>query len=129
VHGVRAEHELYERFGMDLERLQDAALIQVRGEFDVAHEAALGRKIDSLVASGVRRIVIDLRRARFIDSQGVRVLASYELRSRFEGFQFAVIPAADGQIRRVFETMGIERLLTLRKDLEQLDRDGGALPS
>jgi anti-anti-sigma factor len=105
---------------VDIEQLDELALVRVDGEFDFAPAATLDGEIEELLANGVRQIVIDLRAAHFIDSQGVRILVKYELRSRQSGFELAVIPAG-GQVRRVFETMGVDRLLRLQSDLESLD--------
>ena len=109
---------------VDVERLDEVALVKVGGELDVTPAATLDARIEDLLADGVNQIVIDLREAQFIDSQGVRILVKYELRSRRDGFDLGVIPAA-GQVRRVFETMGIDRLIRLQSDLESLDEPGG----
>ena len=112
---------------VDVERLDEVALVKVGGELDVTPAATLDARIEDLLADGVNQIVIDLREAQFIDSQGVRILVKYELRSRRDGFDLGVIPAA-GQVRRVFETMGIDRLIRLQSDLESLDEPEGQPP-
>jgi len=109
---------------VDVERLDELALVKVGGELDLTPAATLDARIEDLLADGVNQIVIDLREAQFIDSQGVRILVKYELRSRRDGFDLGVIPAA-GQVRRVFETMGIDRLIRLQSDLESLDEPEG----
>ena len=109
---------------VDVERLDELALVKVGGELDLTPAATLDARIEDLLADGVNQIVIDLREAQFIDSQGVRILVKYELRSRRDGFDLGVIPAA-GQVRRVFETMGIDRLTRLQSDLESLDEPEG----
>ena len=109
---------------VDVERLDELALVKVGGELDLTPAATLDARIADLLADGVNQIVIDLREAQFIDSQGVRILVKYELRSRRDGFDLGVIPAA-GQVRRVFETMGIDRLIRLQSDLESLDEPEG----
>ena len=112
---------------VDVERLDELALVKVGGELALTPAATLDARIEDLLADGVNQIVIDLREAQFIDSQGVRILVKYELRSRRDGFDLGVIPAA-GQVRRVFETMGIDRLIRLLSDLESLDEPEGAPP-
>ena len=109
---------------VDVERLDEVALVKVGGELDVTPAATLDARIEDLLADGVNQIVIDLREAQFIDSQGVRILVKYELRSRRDGFDLGVIPAA-GHVRRVFESMGIDRLIRLQSDLESLDEPEG----
>ena len=110
-------------FALEVDQLDELALVKVAGDLDIAPDAALEDKIEELIAAGVRRIVIDLREAHFIDSHGLRILVKYELRSRQRGFQLDVIQAT-GQVRRVFETMGVDRLLRLQSDLESLDEAG-----
>jgi len=109
---------------VDVERLDELALVKVGGELALTPAATLDARIEDLLADGVNQIVIDLREAQFIDSQGVRILVKYELRSRRDGFDLGVIPAA-GQVRRVFESMGIDRLIRLQSDLESLDEPEG----
>jgi anti-sigma B factor antagonist len=110
--------------GVEVERLDELALVKVGRELDLGPADTLDTRIEGLLADGVNQIVIDLRRAQFIDSSGVRILVKYELRSRRDGFELGVIPAA-GHVRRVFETMGIDRLLRLQSDLESLDEPEG----
>ena len=107
------------RFSVDVEQVHDMAIIKLAGEFDAVTEDKLEELIETL-DPGISHVVMDLREASFIDSHGVRILIKYELRSREEGFQFAVIPG-NGHIRRVFDTLGMDKLLTLLADLESLD--------
>jgi stage II sporulation protein AA (anti-sigma F factor antagonist) len=106
-------------FEVDVERVHDMAIIRLAGEFDAGSEDRLDAVLDSFEAE-LDHVVMDLREASFIDSHGVRMLIKYELRSREEGFRFAVIPG-NGHIRRVFDTLGIDKLLNLLADLESLD--------
>jgi len=110
-------------FALEVDQLDELALVKVAEDLDIAPDAALEDKIEELIAAGARRIVIDLREARFIDSHGLRILVKYELRSRQRGFELDVIQAT-GQVRRVFETLGVDRLLRLQSDLESLDETG-----
>jgi anti-sigma B factor antagonist len=109
---------------IDVARVDEVAVVRVGGELDISPTPVVDGHIERLLADGVRQIVIDLRDAQFIDSQGVRMLLKYELRSRERRFELGVV-AATGQIRRVFETLGVDRLLRLQSDLELLDRPDG----
>jgi anti-anti-sigma factor len=52
------------------------ALIQLRGELDIATAPRVGELLDGLgsAESGVRHVVIDLRGLTFMDARGVREL-------------------------------------------------------
>jgi stage II sporulation protein AA (anti-sigma F factor antagonist) len=112
------------RFQVDVERVHDMAIVKLAGEFDAFTEERIDSVLDAL-GGDVNHVVMDLREASFIDSHGVRVLIKYELRSREEGFRFAVVPG-NGHIRRVFDTLAMDKLLTLLADLESLDGEGPA---
>jgi anti-sigma B factor antagonist len=109
-------------YAIDVELIGPVALIAIAGEFDIGCESELDHELEELLARKVEQVVLDLREVVFIDSHGVRLMLKYEIRSRKDGFEFAVIPAR-GQVRRVFETMGIDRLIRLMDDLSSLDQD------
>jgi anti-anti-sigma factor len=110
-------------YAIDVEQIGPVARIAIAGEFDSGCEAAIDHEVDELLKKKVEQVILDLREVVFIDSHGVRLVLKYEIRSRKDGFEFAVIPAR-GQVRRVFDTMGIERLIKLQDDLSSLDHDG-----
>ena len=109
-------------FAIDVERIGPVALITIAGEFDASCESALDSELDQLLQEDVRQVVLDLRQVVSIDSHGVRLVLKYEIRSRKDGFEYAVLPAR-GQVKRVFDTMGIDRLITLMDDLSSLDQE------
>jgi anti-anti-sigma factor len=110
-------------YAIDVEQIGPVARVAIAGEFDAGCEEALDREVDQVLAKMVEQVILDLREVVFIDSHGVRLILKYEIRSRKDGFEFAVIPAR-GQVRRVFDTMGLERLIKLQDDLSSLDHDG-----
>jgi anti-anti-sigma factor len=108
-------------YAIDVEQIGPVARIAIAGELDRSCEEALDHEVGQLLEKRVEQVVLDLREVVFIDSHGVRLILKYEIRSRKDGFEFAVVPAR-GQVRRVFDTLGLERLIKIQDDLSSLDR-------
>lgn len=99
-----------------LEVVQDASddddAVRLSGELDISTAAALERVLADLsIPEGPARIVIDLRGLRFMDSTGLRLLVTADLRLRREGRTLALIPGPD-PVHRVFRLAMLEERLT-----------------
>jgi anti-anti-sigma factor len=87
--------------------------MRVAGELDLAAEEPLAELLRTLSEEeGTHRVVVDLRKVTFLDSVGLRFVLSAEMRSRRDGFDFAVIPPR-GYARKTLEASGVDRLITL----------------
>jgi anti-sigma B factor antagonist len=87
------------------------AVVALRGELDVAATPELD---DALRAAedrpGVQGIVIDLSGLEFMDSSGLRAIATTDQRLREQGLRFALVRGGE-PVHRVFEiTRMTERL-------------------
>jgi anti-anti-sigma factor len=71
----------------------EPALLRLRGEIDLAVEAAMRDAIGALLASGARTAVIDLGGVAYMDSTGVQLLLAAQAR-------------ADGTGRRLLLRLG-----------------------
>jgi anti-anti-sigma factor len=99
-----------------LEVLQDVSgeetTVRLSGELDISTAAELERVLGDLSASdGPARIVMDLRDLRFMDSTGLRLLVTADLRLRREGRELALIPGPE-PVHRVFRLAMLEERLT-----------------
>ena len=91
---------VYEPFDVDVQRSDDVAIVQPRGELDVATAETLRAALDRL--NGARRLVLDLRGLSFIDSSGLRLLVEIHRHARREGLDLSLVPPpapADRAIR------------------------------
>lgn len=79
------------------------AVIALAGELDLSGAPALDEEITRMVAEhGVRRVVLDLRGLRFMDSSGLRVVALAARRLEAAGRALTLVRGAE-TVQRVFE--------------------------
>lgn len=95
-------------------------VVEVHGEVDLATVCELRRVIGDAGArcEGPALAVVDLREADFIDVYGVRVLVEEALASSGLGGELRLVVPEEGCVARVFELLGIGRMLALRRDLD-----------
>lgn len=93
----------------------EASVLDVRGELDLAHASALGVAVNQALAANPRRLVIDLNGVPFVDTRGLSVLLGARRRALHAGIELKL--ACD-----VGSTL---RLLALRR----LDRDFDVRPT
>jgi anti-sigma B factor antagonist len=74
---------------IDLEWLDGAALVQPRGELDLASAPLLRAVLDGLVMP--RSLVLDMRGLSFIDSTGLHLLTELHGRAMREGFELQLV--------------------------------------
>jgi len=90
------------RFAMQEVHEPGAAWLQIRGELDVLTIPKLAARLDTLVRRSTDDVVLDLRRAEFIDSAGLQILLS--TRRRLERFSRKLTVVCDeGPVRSVIE--------------------------
>jgi anti-sigma B factor antagonist len=92
-------------FEVELVPERDGVRIVPAGALDMATVPILEAPLRQLRDSGVRRLLVDLRRLTFIDSTGLRLVLAYDADSRQDGFAFALIPGSP-KVQRVFEITG-----------------------
>ena len=78
---------------------EDAAgtVLVLEGELDVA----TAQELDAVLATQSGKVVVDLRKLRFIDLAGLRMLLEADARSRQDGMNLRFIPGP--MVRRLFE--------------------------
>ena len=104
-------HLLHERLHVRLEERGDTAVVSITGACDAScHQELLERLLEA-EALGVERIVVDLSALSFIDSIGLRVVIGAWNRARHGEHRFSVTLADSGQVRRVFELTGVDRIV------------------
>jgi anti-sigma B factor antagonist len=106
--------------GMDVQRDSSALLLRLRGEFDLTAERRFHDSLENLSWARVNRLVVDLSQLAFIDSAGLRAMLELLSRSRRDGFEFQVV-VPPGRVRTVFETTGLDRVLSLSDAPAALD--------
>jgi anti-anti-sigma factor len=90
----------------------DRASVRIRpvGELDLATVPVVDAQLSELVAAGFTSLVLDLRELRFLDSTGLRLLLSWDARSRTDEFDLRLIPGP-APVQRVFDLAGAADIL------------------
>jgi anti-anti-sigma factor len=95
-------------FAVGVQRRSGAAIVQPRGELDLATVGTLRAALDGVEIPG--RLVLDLNGLSFIDSTGLRLLVALDQRARREQFELMLIaPAAP--VDRAIHVSGLDRVL------------------
>ena len=84
---------------------RDRVRIRLTGELDLAGVEPLEREVASLLDSGSRSLLLDLRGLTFLDSSGLRCVLMLARRAGTEGFRLELIQGGDN-VRRLFELTG-----------------------
>jgi len=79
-------------------------VLALRGELDLFTADQVTAALPPVPAGG--RLVVDLRRLSFMDSTGIRVLMSLDLRSRAEDWEL-VVATIPGPVQRILDTCRI----------------------
>jgi stage II sporulation protein AA (anti-sigma F factor antagonist) len=87
----------------------DLHILVADGELDLVTAGEFQEKLDALVDGTGRRLLLDLRGLRFIDSRGITAL--YQARASFA--HMAVVVAPDSNVARILEISGFDRALPL----------------
>lgn len=97
-------------------RGQDAHVLAVTGELDLATAPRLEREINASEATSPPRIVLDLRGLKFLDSTGLRLILAADQRARASGRSFELV-RAPANVHRLFGITGLDRRLSFVDDV------------
>jgi anti-sigma B factor antagonist len=104
-------------------------VISVAGEADVHAAPELEQRLAEGCASpGLRRVVVDLSGATFLDSVALSVLIAAQRRLKTRGIPLEVV-CIDANIRRLLTITGLDRLFTVHDSLAQLEGGTGTTGS
>lgn len=93
-------------------------VFQVEGEMDLLASPAVRENVHEAVATGQRRVVLDLSHVHFCDSSGIGVLiASRRLMRSCHGELRLVMPERGAHVNRVFAALGVRRLFDIFPEL------------
>lgn len=79
------------RFEIRMQRDGEVVHVEPAGELDLATSATLRNRVDALIATDARQVIIDLRHLTFIDCAGVRTLLALDAGARRHGTQLSLI--------------------------------------
>ena len=89
-------------------RRDDVAVLIVRGNLDAMNMTSLKLAVNAIEDSRMKKVVVDLKALRQIDSSGVGVLVSMFKRVRSAGGQVR-FAGVTGQPHAVFKLLGLDK--------------------
>jgi anti-anti-sigma factor len=100
---------------------EGVAVLVAGGELDYAASPQLKERLTSQIDAGMRRLVLDLSMATFIDSTAIGVVVGVALQlDELSGGLLAVVCADENKrVLRILEIAGLESLLALHSSREQ----------
>ncbi len=98
------------RLNIEVQRDGDEVRIVLDGEVDIGSADDLEEVLLAAEASKPRVIYLDLRRLEFLDSTGLRVIISSELRTSVDGQRLVLIPGPE-RVQRLFAMTGTAEFL------------------
>jgi anti-sigma B factor antagonist len=95
------------------------------GELDLATAGRLESELRRVERDRPPVLVLDLRRLRFIDSTGLRLIIGAAARAREDGRRMPIVPGPDS-VHKVFQLAMLEKRLEFVEDSSALEEgDGG----
>ena len=93
----------------------DAVRIAVAGELDLSSALTFDEEVRRAEERLPRTLVLDLRRLRFLDSTGLRLIMSAQARARTRGRRLAIVQGGE-PVKRLFRLAGVNRRLEIVDD-------------
>jgi anti-sigma B factor antagonist len=94
-------------------REEDGAVrIAVAGELDLSSALTFDEEVRRAEDRLPDTLVLDLRRLRFMDSTGLRLIMSAQSRARTRGRRLAIVEGSDA-VKRLFRLAGVNRRLEI----------------
>jgi anti-anti-sigma factor len=91
---------------IDVRREEDAVVLELHGELDLAGAPLLQEELASLDEEAPALLILDLEDLAFIDSSGLRVILSAHERAKERGQSLALTPGSQ-QVQRLLEIAGV----------------------
>lgn len=105
-------------FVVEVQRRDHVALVEPRGELDLATVQTLAAAVDAAIdetlraaldgVDGPAQLVLDMRGLTFIGSTGLNLLVALHRRSRHEGFQLTLL-APPAPVDRAIRLCGLDQ--------------------
>jgi anti-sigma B factor antagonist len=106
-------------FSVETHDGNQAVVIGVTGELDLASSPALEQELERGVASQAEVVIVDLRRLEFMDSTGLSVLVRAHQRATENGQRFGVVKGPQ-QVQRLLSLTGVADRITLADSPDEL---------
>jgi anti-sigma B factor antagonist len=95
----------------------DYTVVEIRGEIDVYTAPRVRENLLALIATGIRRLLIDLSRVEFLDSTGLGVLVGANRRLQSNGGSLRLICAQE-RLLKIFRISGLDSVFDIYDTVE-----------
>jgi anti-anti-sigma factor len=106
-------------FSVEVHDGQEAIVIGVSGELDLASSPALEQELERAIASSLELVIVDLRKLEFMDSTGLSVIVRAHQKASQSDKRFAVVKGPQ-QVQRLLSLTGVSDRLTVVDAPEEL---------
>ena len=89
-----------------------AVVIEVSGELDLASSPALEHELEERAGSDAQTVIVDLRKLEFMDSTGLSVLVRAHQQASEAGRGFAIVKGPP-QVQRLLDLTGVAERLNI----------------
>jgi len=107
---------------LTVERIDGQVRLALDGELDISSASRVEREISLLEDAGPPVLVLDLRRLRFMDSTGLRIVVSANARAEAARRRLVVVRGPE-PVHRIFRITRLEERLEMVDDPAQLATD------
>ena len=104
--------------GIDVRRVDSAAVVDVKGEIDVYTAPKLREKLIELVSEGTYKVVVNLEDVDFLDSTGLGVLVGALKRVKAHDGSLSLVCTQD-KILKTFKITGLTKVFPIHDAVEQ----------
>jgi anti-sigma B factor antagonist len=109
---IASRPQVQSNFSVETHNGNQAVVIEVRGELDLATSPALEQELERGTAAKAAVVVVDLRELEFMDSTGLSVLVRAHQRAIENGQRFGVVKGPQ-QVQRLLSLTGVADRLNL----------------
>lgn len=106
-------------FQVEVHNDDQAVVIEVSGELDLASSPALQQRLEQGAAASAPTVVVDLRKLEFMDSTGLSVLVRAHQRATEADRRFGVVKGPP-QVQRLLDLTGVAERLTIIDSPDEL---------
>ena len=104
--------------GIDVRKVGDHSIVDVKGEIDVYTAPKLREKLIELVSEGSYDVVVNLEGVDFLDSTGLGVLVGALKRVKAHEGSLSLICSQD-KILKIFKITGLTKVFTIYSSEEE----------
>jgi anti-sigma B factor antagonist len=104
--------------GLDVSKVGDHAVVEVKGEIDVYTAPKLREKLIELVSEGSHNVVVNLEGVDFLDSTGLGVLVGGLKRVRAHDGSLRLVCTQE-RILKIFRITGLTKVFPIHTSVDE----------